>query len=78
MTGRTDDRHVVAVPHPGTLGEREQGRALEATATTEVDVLDNGIGPQLGGLQVALPAPVLPLGEFSVDEARGPSKLSVW
>jgi hypothetical protein len=54
--------------HPGPLGEAHDLGAFQAPLGVEVDVLDDGPVAQLGGLQVALHAPVLAFGDLPVDQ----------
>jgi hypothetical protein len=67
-TGRADDRDVVVAAHEARLGQGEHLWPLEASPAPEVDVLDDGVGSQLGLLQATLETAVLPLGDLPVDE----------
>lgn len=62
----------MVVGHPGGLGQSEDLGTVEPPPAGEVDVFDHRVGAQLGRAQVALPAPVLPLGHLPVDQQPEP------
>ena len=62
------DGQVMVIAHPGALGQSEDLGPVEPALAAEVDVFDDGVGAQLGRLQVALTAPVLAFGQLAIDQ----------
>ena len=66
--GRAHDKDDLVLGDPVALARCRTVCRVEATGTSEVDVLDHSRELQLGGLQHAIEAPVAPGQELFVDE----------
>lgn len=66
--GRADDGDVVVRADPAAFGQAQDDGTFQVALAAEVEVLDHGIGAQLGGLEVAGHPAVLALGQLPVDE----------
>ncbi len=78
--GGPGDDHVAGVREEAERAELEEGAAVEAAGRAQVDLLDRGLHPQLGGLQPARQAALLARRMLALDheaEALGEAELGV-
>jgi hypothetical protein len=71
-TGWSDDQQILVSLDPLAGDEPLEQRLIEAARRLHVDVLDDGVLPQLGEAQAVHQSLVLPFGCFPVDEQSEP------